>query len=158
MALVWGPNSFGVDGNRRNKWTSRICQVAATPSFGLLARVSCWGPWWTWLEGYACPHTHIISSRRHIRVLFRSDFSSRNYLLYCNCDDKSFCCESGPPFFISSTVSISPLKSSSWISTLPSLHSYLQFQIAHLYLLACVLRFACRKSLFDEVNQVVLGW
>jgi hypothetical protein len=25
------------------------------------------------------------------------------------------------------------------------------------YLLACVLRFACRKSLLGEVNQVVLG-
>ena len=125
MALVCGPKSLGVDRNRWNNWTSRICQVAATPSFGLLARVSCWGPWWTWLEGYACPHTHIISSRRHIRVLFRSDFSSRNYLLYCNCDDKSFCCESGPLFLISSTVLISPLESSSWTPTLPSLHSHL---------------------------------
>ena len=68
MALVSGPNSFGVDRNRQNKWTSRICQFAATPSFGLLARVSCWGPWWMWLGGYARPNTHIISSRHHIRV------------------------------------------------------------------------------------------
>ena len=68
MELVWGPNSFGVDGNHQNKWMSRIYQFAATPSFGLLARVSCWGPWWTWLGGYAHPNTHIIISRRQIRV------------------------------------------------------------------------------------------
>ena len=43
MALVSDPNSFGVDRNRRNKRTSRICHGVATPSFGLLARVSCWG-------------------------------------------------------------------------------------------------------------------
>ena len=47
------------------------------------------------------------------RVLFRSDFPSRNCLLHCNNDDKSFCCEPEPSFFISSTVSISPLESSS---------------------------------------------
>ena len=98
MELVWVPNSLGVDGNIWNKWTSRVCQFAATPSFGLLARVSCWGTWWTWLGGYACPNPHIISSCHHIRVwvLFRSDFPSRNCLLHCNCDDKSFCYESGP--------------------------------------------------------------
>ena len=47
MALVWGPNSFGVDGNRRNNMTSRICQGAAPPCFGLLAHVPCWPKWWT---------------------------------------------------------------------------------------------------------------
>ena len=36
MAPVSGPNSFGVDGNRRNNRTSRICHGAGTPSFGLL--------------------------------------------------------------------------------------------------------------------------
>jgi len=30
-----------VNGKRQNKWTSRICQGAAPPSFGLLAHVSC---------------------------------------------------------------------------------------------------------------------
>jgi len=76
MAPVLGPNSLGVDGNHRNKGTSRICHGAATPSFGLLARVSCWGPLWTWLGGYARPNPYIISSRRHIRVwvLFSSSF------------------------------------------------------------------------------------
>jgi len=68
MAPDSGPNSFGVDGNRRNKRTSRICHGAATPSFGLLACVSCWGPLWSWVGGYARPNHHIISSCRHIRV------------------------------------------------------------------------------------------
>jgi hypothetical protein len=38
------PNSSGVNGNRLHKLTSRICSGAATPSFGLLGRVSCQGP------------------------------------------------------------------------------------------------------------------
>jgi hypothetical protein len=44
MAPASGPNSSGVDGNRLHKLTSRICSGAATPSFGLLGRVSCQGP------------------------------------------------------------------------------------------------------------------
>ena len=130
LELVWVPNSLGVDGNIWNKWTSRVCQFAATPSFGLLARVSCWGPWWTWLGGYAHPNTHIISSRHHIRVLFEFSFSWRNWIVHCNCVDWSFYSDPGPSFLISSTVSISPLASSSWTPTLPSLHTHLQFQIA----------------------------
>ena len=42
-------NSAGVNGNRRNNVTSRICQGIATPSFGLLACVPCrakWPKWW----------------------------------------------------------------------------------------------------------------
>ena len=35
---------FRINGNRQNKSGSRICQGAATPSFGLLDRVSCLGP------------------------------------------------------------------------------------------------------------------
>ena len=35
---------FGINRNRRNKSASRICQGAATPSFGPLDRVSCLGP------------------------------------------------------------------------------------------------------------------
>ena len=42
MELVSGLNLFGVNRNRQNKRTSRICHGAATPSFGLLAHVSCW--------------------------------------------------------------------------------------------------------------------
>ena len=37
MAPVSGPNSSGVDGNRRNKMTSRICLGVASPFFGLWA-------------------------------------------------------------------------------------------------------------------------
>ena len=37
MALVSGPNSSGVDRNRRNKITSRICLGVASPVFGLWA-------------------------------------------------------------------------------------------------------------------------
>ena len=37
-------NSIGVNGKRRNKSASRICQGAASPSFGPLGRVSCWSP------------------------------------------------------------------------------------------------------------------
>jgi hypothetical protein len=44
MEPVSGPNASGVDGNRLHKLTSRICYSAATPSFGLLGRVSCQGP------------------------------------------------------------------------------------------------------------------
>ena len=76
MTPVSCPNSFGVDGNRRNKRTSRICHGAATSSFVLLAHLSCWGPLWTWLGGYARPNHHIISSCYHtgVRVLFSSSF------------------------------------------------------------------------------------
>jgi hypothetical protein len=45
MALVSYPNSIWVDGNHWNKWTSRICQGAASPPFGPLARVSWRSPW-----------------------------------------------------------------------------------------------------------------
>jgi hypothetical protein len=44
MEPVSGPNSSGVDGNRLHKLISKICFGAATPSFGLLGRVSCQGP------------------------------------------------------------------------------------------------------------------
>jgi len=76
MAPPSGPNSLGVNRNHLNNRTSRICHGAVRPSFGVLAHVSCWGPLWTWLGGYARPNYHIISNRRHImvRVLFSSSF------------------------------------------------------------------------------------
>ena len=40
-------NSSRVNKIRQNNMTSRICQGAAPPSFGLLARVPCWPKWWT---------------------------------------------------------------------------------------------------------------
>ena len=50
MAPVSSPNSLGVSRNHQNNITSRICQGAAPPSFGLLSHVSCrskWPKWWT---------------------------------------------------------------------------------------------------------------
>jgi hypothetical protein len=44
MASVSCQNNIWVDRNRRKKWTSRIYQGVASPSFGPLARVSCWSP------------------------------------------------------------------------------------------------------------------
>ena len=44
MQVVLRQKPFGINGNRRNKSASRICQGAATPSFGPLDRVSCLGP------------------------------------------------------------------------------------------------------------------
>jgi hypothetical protein len=44
MTPVSGPNSSRIDGNCLNKLTSRICSGAATPSFGLLGRVSLLSP------------------------------------------------------------------------------------------------------------------
>ena len=160
MALVSDQNSLGVDGNSQNNGTSRICHSAATPSFGLLAHVSCWGPLWTWLGGYARPNHHIISSRRHIRVrvLLVLFFLVKLRLIRCNCGDKSFYSDPGPSFLFYTTVAISPFVIRAWTPSWSLLHIHLQFQIACLPFLACVLRFACRKSLLGEVNQVVLGW
>jgi hypothetical protein len=55
MEPVSGPNSSRVDGNRLHKLTSRICSGAATPSFGLLGRVSCQGPFGARPRGLARP-------------------------------------------------------------------------------------------------------
>ena len=40
-------NSSIVNRIRQNNMTSKICQGAAPPSFGLLARVPYWPKWWT---------------------------------------------------------------------------------------------------------------
>ena len=44
IQVVSHQNLFGINGNRRNNSASRICQGAATPSFGPLDHVSCLGP------------------------------------------------------------------------------------------------------------------
>jgi hypothetical protein len=44
MQLVSRQKAFGINGNYRNKSSSRICPGAATASFGPLDRVSCLGP------------------------------------------------------------------------------------------------------------------
>ena len=49
MESVSGPNSLEVNGNRQNNVSSRICQGATLPSFGLLSHVPCrakWPKWW----------------------------------------------------------------------------------------------------------------
>jgi hypothetical protein len=101
-----------------------------------------------------------LSSSRYIRVwvLFSASFPLRNSHLHCNCDVKSFCYESGPPFLFSTIVVISPFAIRAWTPYLSLLHTHLQFQIVCLYFLSCVLRFAWRISLLGEVNQIVLGW
>jgi hypothetical protein len=44
MASISGPNSFRIHRNCLNKLTSRIYSGVATPSFGLLGRVSSLSP------------------------------------------------------------------------------------------------------------------
>ena len=44
MQLVSRQKPFEINGNHQNKLASRICQGAATPSFGPLDRVSNLGP------------------------------------------------------------------------------------------------------------------
>ena len=44
IQVVSRQKPFVIDGNRRNKSASRICQGTATPSFGPLDRVSCLDP------------------------------------------------------------------------------------------------------------------
>ena len=135
--------------------------IGRPESVGLLGHVLCWGPLWTWLGGYARPNHHIISSNRHIRVrvLFSLViFFEKQTLHRYICGDKSLYINPGPPFLISSTVSISPLESSSWTPLVICFIHTCNYQIACLPFLSCVLRFTCRKSLLGEVNQVLLGW
>ena len=156
MAPVLGPNSFEVNGNCWNNRTSRIYHGAATPSFGLLTRVSCWGPLWTWLGRYARPNHHIISSHQHIRarVLLVLVFLVKLRFICCNCGDKSFYNDPGPSFLFYTTVEISPFVIRGWTPSWFLLHTHLQFQIACLPFLACVLRFTCRKSLCKDHRGV----
>ena len=71
MELVSGLNLFGVNRNRQNKRTSRICHGAATPSFGLLSHEPCrakWPKWWTpprtTPATLGCPLWYKLNSRR----------------------------------------------------------------------------------------------
>jgi len=108
MTLVSDPNSLGVDRNRRNKGTPRICHGVVTSSFGLLAHVSCWGPLWMWLGGYACPqHSYI-----RVWVLFISSFPRETEIDSLQLWRQILFSNPGPPFMISSSVSISPFEPS----------------------------------------------
>ena len=59
---------FGINGNRRNKSASRICQGAATPSFGPLDHVSSLGPLGARPGVLHDPRVFINSRRPSIRV------------------------------------------------------------------------------------------
>ena len=59
---------FGINGNHRNKLTSRICQGAATPSFGPLDHVSSLGPLGARPGVLHDPRVFINSRRPSIRV------------------------------------------------------------------------------------------
>jgi hypothetical protein len=77
-------NSFWVNGNRQNKWTSRIFQGAASPSFGPLARVSCWSPLRLRPGELDAPNSFLFSSRHHCRVwvLLRFNLSSNSVAIH----------------------------------------------------------------------------
>jgi hypothetical protein len=139
----------------------------SSPILDQIGLVSCW----TLSSGWGHPHLvalnprtspfrYKLSSSRHIRVLilFSSSFLLKNRHLYCNYDGESFCYESDPRFLFFTTVANSSFVIKAWTPYLSLLHAHLQFPIACLYFLACVLLFACRNSLVSEVNQVVLGW
>ena len=64
MVPVSSPNLLGVDENLRNNGTFRIYHGVGTPSFGLVGRVSCWGPLWTWLRD-----TSVISKGVNYEVM-----------------------------------------------------------------------------------------
>jgi hypothetical protein len=80
MAQVPSKNSFRVDGNRQNKWASRICHGAVSPSVGPLARVPCWNPFGLRPGDLHAPNSFLFSSHCHIRVwvLLRFNLSSNS--------------------------------------------------------------------------------
>jgi hypothetical protein len=84
MAPVSPQNSFWVDGNRRNKWASRIYQVAVSPSVGPLGCVPCWNPLGLCPRDLHAPNSFLFSSRRHIRVwiLLRFNLSSNSVAVH----------------------------------------------------------------------------
>src|SRR5205809_2213725 len=84
MTPVPHQTSIRVNGNRPNKWTSRICQGAAPPSFGPLGLVSCWSPLGARLGVLHAPNPYLFSSRRHFRVqvLLRFILSSNSVTVH----------------------------------------------------------------------------
>ena len=65
MQVISYQKAFEINGNRRNKSTSRIYQGAAIPVFGPLDRVSCLGPLGGASRVGDDPKTFIIVRRRH---------------------------------------------------------------------------------------------
>ena len=68
MQVVSHEKLFEINGNHQNKLASRICQGAATPSFGLLDHVSCLGPLGARPGVLHGPRVFINSRRPSIRV------------------------------------------------------------------------------------------
>jgi hypothetical protein len=81
MAPVPPQNSFWVDRNRQNKWTSR---GAASPSFGPLARVLCWSLLGLRPGDLHAPNSFLFSSYHHFRVwvLLRFNLSSNSVAIH----------------------------------------------------------------------------
>jgi len=114
-------------------------------------------------RGYGVMHapTIILSAAAAIlglRFCLVLVFLVKLRLIRCNCGDKSFDSDPGPSFLFYTSVAISSFVIRAWNPSWSLLHTHLQFQIACLPFLACVLWFACRKSLLGEVNQIVFGW
>ena len=63
IQVVSHQKTIRINGNRRNKLASRICQGAATPSFGPLDRVSCLGPLGGTSRGVDAQHSINTSCR-----------------------------------------------------------------------------------------------
>ena len=84
MPPVSPQNSIGVNGKRRNKSASRICQGAASPSFGPLGRVSCWSPLGARPGVLHAPNPYLFSSHHHfrVRVLLRFILSSNSVAVH----------------------------------------------------------------------------
>ena len=68
IQVVSCQNTYGINGNHRNKSASRICQGAATPSFGPLDHVSSLGLLGARLGVLHDPKVFINSRRPSIRV------------------------------------------------------------------------------------------
>ena len=77
-------NFYGVNGNHQNKLASRFYFGAATPSFGLLARVSCWSPLGVHPRDLHAPKPYIMSSLHHHQgwVLLRFILSSNSVAVH----------------------------------------------------------------------------
>src|SRR5438105_15297521 len=84
MPPVSPQNSIGVNGKRRNKSASRICQGAVSLSFGPLGRVSCWSPSGARPGVLHAPNPYLFSSRRYfrVRVLLRFILSSNSIAVH----------------------------------------------------------------------------
>jgi hypothetical protein len=84
MAPYPPQNSFWVDENHQNKWTSRIYQGAASHSFGPLARVLCWSPLGLRPGDLHAHNSFLFSSHHHFRVwvLVRFNLSSNSVIIH----------------------------------------------------------------------------